>query len=117
MLVAWSVFIKYIFPIAFALFSGEPWNAWVLWDLWPVAHAWLGWALLTQPWYTRWLAVAISTIDIVIIVTLPTGFLVEPDWTIWRTNWFVNECFVLVVFVLILATVVYKLECFRARSQ
>jgi hypothetical protein len=27
-------------------------------------------------------------------------FLPDPDWTIWRTNWFVNKVFVLAAFVL-----------------
>lgn len=115
-LAAWSVFIKYVFPIAFALIAGEAWNTWVFWDLWPIAHVWLGWALLAQPGYTRWLAVAMSIVEIVIIVTLFVGFLSEPDWTIWRTNWFVNKVFVLTAFALILATVVYRPEHFRTRS-
>jgi hypothetical protein len=64
-LAAWSVFIKYVFPITFALFTDEAWTAHIFWDLWPVAHVWLGWALLTQPWYTRWLAAGMSVIEIV----------------------------------------------------
>ena len=116
-LAAWSVFIKYVFPITFALFTGEAWNTYIFWDLWPVAHVWLGWALLTQPWYTRWLAAGMSVIEIVIILTLFTLFLAEPDWTIWRTNWFVNKVFVLSAFALILATVVVRPELFRTRSS
>lgn len=116
-LAAWSVFIKYVFPIAFALYTGEAWNAYVFWDLWPVAHVWLGWALLTQPGYTRWLAIGMSVIEIVIIITLFAGFLAEPDWNIWRTNWFVNKVFVLTAFALILVTVVYSPRHFRTRSS
>jgi hypothetical protein len=78
-LAAWSVFIKYVFPITFAMFTDEAWNTYIFWDLWPVAHVWLGWALLTQPWYTRWLAVSMSVIEIVIILTLFTIFLAGPD--------------------------------------
>ena len=115
-LAAWSVFIKYVFPIGFALFNGLPWHTHVFWDLWPVAHIWLGWALLGQPWYTRWLAAGMAVVEIVIIVSLFVWFLAEPEWTIWRTNWFVNKVFVLTAFALILATVVYKPERFRTRS-
>ena len=75
------------------------------------------WALLTQPWYTRWLVASMSVIEIVIILTLFTLFLAEPDWTIWRTNWFVNKVFVLSAFALILATVVVRPELFRTRSS
>lgn len=116
-LAAWSVFIKYVFPIAFALFAGEAWNTWVFWDLWPIAHVWLGWALIAQPRYTRWLAIGMSIIEIVIIVTLFAGFLSEPEWSIWRTNWFVNKVFVLTAFALILVTVVYRPEFFRKRQS
>nr|WP_296749531.1 hypothetical protein [Thioalkalivibrio sp.] len=116
-LAAWSVFIKYVFPVTFALFTGDDWHTNIFWDLWPVAHVWLGWALLMQPWYTRWLAVGMSVIEIVIILTLFTLFLAEPDWSIWRTNWFVNKVFVLSAFALILATVVVRPELFRTRSS
>ncbi len=116
-LAAWSVFIKYVFPVVFALFSGEAWSTWVFWDLWPIAHVWLGWVLLAQPWYTRWLAAGMAVVEIVIIVTLFGLFLADPEWTIWRTNWFVNKVFVLTAFALILATVVYRPERFATRSQ
>jgi len=116
-LAAWSVFIKYVFPVAFALFAGLPWHTHVYWDLWPVAHVWLGWALLAQPFYTRWLAVGMSVVEIIIIVTLFAGFLAEPEWSIWRTNWFVNKVFVLTAFMLILGTVIVRPERFRTRSS
>ena len=116
LLAAWTVFIKYLFPIAYALSYGEPWHAHVYWDLWPVAHVWLGWALLARPWYARGLAIAMSAVEIVIIVTLFAGFLAEPDWTIWRTNWFVNKVFVLAAFAMILATALARPEPFRTRS-
>ncbi|MDZ7789860.1 MAG: hypothetical protein U5L08_05065 [Xanthomonadales bacterium] len=115
-LAAWSVFIKYVFPLGFALFNGLPWHTHVFWDLWPVAHVWLGWALLAQPWYTRWLAAGMAVVEIVIIVGLFAWFLADPEWTIWRTNWFVNKVFVLTAFALILASVVYRPERFRTRS-
>lgn len=116
-LAAWSVFIKYLFPVAFALAEGTALTTYVFWDLWPIAHVWLGWALLAQPWYTRWLAIAMSVIEIIIIVTLFAWFLSDPEWSIWRTNWFINKVFVLTAFALILASVVYKPGHFRTRSS
>ena len=115
LLVAWTGFIKYLFPIAFALVSGEPWNTHVYWDLWPLAHLWLGWALLTQATYARQLAIAMSVIEIIIIVSKFTIFLSAPEWTIWRTNWFVNKVFVLGCFILILATALMRPNAFRSR--
>ena len=103
-LVAWTVFIKYLFPIGFALVSGEAWTTYIYWDLWPLAHLWLAWALLARPGYTRLLAIGMSVVEIVIIVTLFIGFLADPEWSIWRTNWFVNKVFVLAAFILVLGT-------------
>jgi hypothetical protein len=106
---AWTVVIKYLFPIAYAAAHGLPLTTHIFWDLWPVAHVWLAWALLRWPRYTSLLAIAMSAIEIVIIVTLFHRFLSGPDpqWTIWRTNWFINKVFVLSCFVLILGTFVF----------
>lgn len=107
-LVAWTIFIKYLFPVAYALFSGDGWTTHIYWDLWPLAHLWLAWALLARPRYTRVLAILMSVAEIAIITTLFVGFLAEPEWSIWRTNWFVNKVFVLAAFVLVLATAVFR---------
>ena len=103
-LAAWTVTIKYLFPIGFAAAHGQAVTTHVYWDLWPIAHVWLGWALLRWPWYTRALAIVIAVAEIAIIVTLFAMFLTEPQWTIWRTNWFINKLFILACFVLILGT-------------
>ncbi|MFO7762565.1 MAG: hypothetical protein R6V61_02400 [Wenzhouxiangellaceae bacterium] len=102
LLAAWTVFIKYLFPLAFALAEGVSWNRYVYWDLWPFAHVWLGWALLARPGYTRALAIGMAIVEIVIIVSLFALFLADPEWSIWRTNWFVNKVFVLTCFILVL---------------
>jgi len=107
-LAAWTLFIKYLFPVAFALVAGEPLARYVYWDLWPLAHLWLGWALLARPRYTRVLAIGMSLAEIAIILTLLALFLSDPEWTIWRTNWFVNKVFVLTAFVLVLATALLR---------
>ena len=103
-LAAWTVVIKYLFPMGFALAEGEPVFTYVFWDLWPVAHVWLGWALLARPAYTRLLAVGMSVVEIIIILVFFAWFLSDPDWSIWRTNWFINKIFVLLCFVFILVT-------------
>lgn len=84
---AWAIVIKYLFPIAYASAHGLPLTTHVFWDLWPVAHVWLARALLRWQPYTSLLAVAMSAIEIVIVVTLFYRFLSGPDpqWTIWRT--------------------------------
>jgi len=110
LLAAWTVFIKYLFPLAFALAEKATWDSYIYWDLWPVAHVWLGWALLTRPGYTRVLAIGMSLVEIVIIVSLFTVFLSDPEWSIWRTNWFINKVFVLTCFVLVLAMALWHPE-------
>lgn len=85
-LVAWTLFIKYLFPIGFALASNEGWATYIYWDLWPVAHLWLAWALLARPWYTRMLAIGMSVVEILIITTLFIWFLAEPVWLVRLLN-------------------------------
>jgi hypothetical protein len=107
---AWTVVIKYLFPMAFATIEGVALTTYVFWDAWPVFHVWLGWALLRQPSHTRLLAISMSAIEIVIIITLFYRFLSGPDpeWSIWRTNWFINKIFVLSCFFLILGTFLFR---------
>lgn len=115
-LAAWTIFIKYLFPVAFALAGEEPWATYIYWDLWPLAHIWLAWALLARPGYTRILAITMSAVEILIIITLFSRFLVDPEWSIWRTNWFVNKVFVLAAFFLVLGTALFWPRAFQGRS-
>lgn len=116
-LAAWTVFIKYLFPLGFALANGEAFGRHIYWDLWPLAHIWMGWALLARPRYTRVLAIGMSVLEIAIIVTLFTRFLSDPEWSIWRTNWFVNKVFVLACFVLLLGTALWRPVSMKARKS
>jgi hypothetical protein len=102
-LAAWTLVIKYIFPAAIALGEGAPIGQYVFWDFWWVAHIWLGWALINRPAYTYWLAMIVSVVEIIIVVTKFALFLPAPEWNIWRTNWFINKCFVLACFIGLLA--------------
>ncbi len=102
-LAAWTLTIKFFFPVGYALAAGEPVGTYVYWDFWWVAHLWLGWALLTWPRYTFGLAIIVSIAEIAIVVTKFFLFLSAPEWTIWRTNWFINKIFVLTCFTLLLS--------------
>ncbi len=102
-LAAWTVVIKYLFPIGWSVWRGEPPLTHVYLDLWPVVHVWVGWALLHWRRYTYALAMMVSVAEIAIVVIKVVLFLAEPQWTIWRTNWFINKVFVLGCFVLLLA--------------
>ena len=102
-LAAWTLVIKYVFPMSYALVEGVPILTYVYWDFWWVVHIWLGWSLLHWRRYTYAAAVGICVVEIAIITTKFVSFLAAPQWTMWRTNWFINKIFVLACFVLLLA--------------
>ncbi len=101
-LAAWTLVIKFAFPVAFALAEGAPPGAWVMWDFWWVVHIWLGLALLDWRRYTWALAMVVSLAEIVIVAVKLALFLDAPDWTIWTANWFVNKLFVFTCFAVML---------------
>lgn len=101
-LAAWTLTIKFFFPMGYAFAQGLPLGAHIYWDFWWMVHLWLGWALLKQPRYTFSLAIVVSIAEIIIVVTKFAMFLSAPDWTIWSTNWFINKLFVLACFTLLL---------------
>jgi len=107
-LAAWSVVIKYVFSVAWALAEGAPIATYIYWDAWPVAHLWLAWALITRTGYAAWLAIGMAAVEIAIVVTKFALFLPAPEWTIWSTNWFINKVFVLALFTALLPWAVIK---------
>jgi hypothetical protein len=102
LLAAWTLTIKFLFPIAYALGYGLPIGTHIYWDFWWVAHLWLAWALLHWRGYSYALAIGVSVVEIAIIVTKFVLFLAAPEWTIWSTNWFINKIFVLACFGIML---------------
>ncbi len=106
-LAAWTLLVKYLFPVAWSIAYREPLLAHVMWDFWWVAHLWLGWALLRRPFYLEAFAWIVALTEIVIVVTKFALFLPDPEWTIWRTNWFVNKVFVLAAFVMMAGWLVH----------
>ena len=116
-LAAWTLIIKYIFPVAYAVAEGMPIGSYVMWDFWWAVHIWLGWSLLHWRRYTYATAIAISVAEIAIIVAKFVSFLSAPEWTIWRTNWFINKVFVLSCFVLLLAYCLANAASLRSRSE
>lgn len=115
-LAAWTLAIKYVFPVAYALSEGVPVLTYVMWDFWWVAHIWLGWALINRPRHTFALALVTSVVEIIIVVTKFVLFFSEPQWDIWHTNWFINKCFVLACFILLLGYMLRNRAEFRTRT-
>ncbi len=112
-LAAWTLVIKYVFPVTYAIYYDQPIGSHVYLDLWPVIHIWLGWSLLHWRPSTFGLAAGVSIAEIVIVVTKFVMFLAEPEWTIWRTNWFVNKVFVLGCFVMLLTWLLLNASALR----
>lgn len=113
-LAAWTVVIKYLFPIAYALAEGTPVGTYVFLDFWPLVHVALAWSLLHWTRWTFGFALVVSVVEIAIIGTKFVLFLGAPEWTIWRTNWFINKLFVLACFVGLLGWLLLRLR--RSRS-
>jgi len=95
---AWTVTIKYALPLAAAAREGAPWNAHVMWDFWWVAHLVLARQLVRPGPHARWFALAVAWCELAIITAKFAAFLPAPAWDVWRTNWFVNKCYVLALF-------------------
>src|SRR5512134_663089 len=115
-LAAWTLVIKYLFPMAHALAAGQPLLSNVYLDLWPVVHVWVGWSLLHWNRYTFALAAVVSVAEIVIVVTKFVLFHGDPEWNIWRTNWFINKMFVLACFVLLLGYLLVHARAMAGRG-
>jgi len=101
-LAAWTLVIKFVFPLWFDSAYGLEPGTHIYWDFWWVAHLWLAWALYRQHEYVWWLAVVVSVVEIVIIVVKFVLFFQQPEWNLWQTNWFINKVFVLACFVALL---------------
>lgn len=117
-LAAWTIVIKYVFPVTYATYNELPLGTHVYLDAWPVVHIWLGWSLLHWQRYTFHFAIGVSVAEIAIVVSKFVLFLASPEWTIWRTNWFINKLFVLGCFVMLLTWLLMNARAIRAlRSQ
>ena len=73
-----------------------------------MVHIWLGWSLLHWRRHTYYFAAIVCVVEIVIVITKFVVFMSAPQWTIWRTNWFINKLFVLACFAMLLTYLVAK---------
>src|SRR5262245_37658896 len=102
-LVAWTLTIKFLFPLAYDLMYRVPIGTHIYWDFWWIIHLYLAFILINWRTYSWNIAVCVSVVEISIIVIKFLLFLHQPDWTIWSVNWFVNKLFVLTCFSIMLS--------------
>ncbi len=103
LLAAWTLVIKFIFPITYDAAYDHPLGTHIYWDFWWIIHLWLAWSLLNWRAYTYPFALVVSVVEIAIIVIKFALFFDQPDWSLWQTNWFINKLFVLACFITLLA--------------
>ena len=99
---AWTLTIKWILPIVWAVEENTALTAYIWWDFWWVVHIWLACSLLFGSRYLLSFVYIVSVLEIGIVVTKFGLFFGDPEWTIWTMNWFVNKVFVLLLFVMLL---------------
>lgn len=98
---AWTILIKFIFPVLYALNYGENITKYIMWDFWWVAHLWLAYSFLNISRNTYFIGLIICIFELIIIIYKLYIFFIFPQWTIWETNWMINKIFVLILFIFI----------------
>ena len=112
-LAAWTLTVKFVLPVSWAVFENLPLKTFVYWDFWWVVHLWLGYALLTRAKYLLQFALVVSVAEIGIVAVKFIFFFSDPVWTVWSMNWFVNKVFVVVCFVLLLLHAAFRSNEYR----
>ena len=112
-LAAWTLTIKWILPVVWALNENVTISTYIWWDFWWVIHIALGVALIYGFRFLFSFLMIVSALEIVIVVTKFVLFLPDPEWTIWTMNWFVNKVFVLVIFVMLLLHALFNRHSYQ----
>ncbi len=112
-LAAWTLAIKWLLPIVWALYEGVSLDTYIWWDFWWVVHIYLGIALIYGAGFLLSTVIVVSVLEIGIVATKFVFFLANPEWTIWTMNWFVNKVFVLVLFVMLLSHAALNSKMYR----
>ena len=98
---AWTILIKFIFPVLYALNYGENITKYIMWDFWWIAHLWLANSFLNLSKKTYYIGMLICISELIIIIYKLIAFFISPQWTIWETNWMINKIIVLILFIII----------------
>ena len=101
---AYTVAIKYILPVSWALIQRVPLASYIyFWDAWWIAHLLVGHGLKAGkkgiwPW-----AFLLSAVEIIIITVKFFFYYKNPNFDFWHLNWFVNKSLMLVFFWVLIA--------------
>ncbi len=114
---AWTLTIKWILPVIWAVDQGVLLTTYIWWDFWWVAHIWLGFALLYRARHLLSFVYLVSILEIGIVLTKFFFFLTEPEWTIWTMNWVVNKVFVLALFLMLLTHALFNRKLYTSSIQ
>ena len=115
-LAAWTLVIKFLFPVCVAASRDLPLTTYVYWDFWWVVHIALGYSLLFWQSYTYLFALLTSVIEIAIIVAKFVFFAAAPEFSVWKINWFINKIFVLICFVMLFILLIRHAQQLRSRQ-
>ena len=101
LIVLWTLLIKFIFPVTYALYYEENFTKYIMWDFWWIAHLWLANSFLNLSKNTYYVGLLICISELIIIIYKLGVFFISPQWNIWDTNWMLNKIIVLFLFILI----------------
>ncbi|MBT3938778.1 MAG: hypothetical protein HOF44_03610 [Pelagibacterales bacterium] len=101
LIVLWTLLIKFIFPVTYALYYEENFTKYIMWDFWWIAHLWLANSFLNLSKNTYYVGLLICIFELIIIIYKLGVFFISPQWNIWDTNWMINKIIVLFLFIFI----------------
>jgi hypothetical protein len=107
----WTIVIKYLAPILWAVaehWAGNDVVAPIMWDFWWVAHLALAWLLWHRHPLARSTGLAVAAVEILIVTVKFVDFARHPDMSFWRLLWFTNKVYVLLFFVWFLFALVRR---------
>lgn len=106
---AYTVIIKYVMPVAWAVMTRAPLDAYIyFWDAWWIAHIAVGYGLRGRKPGTWLWAFLLAAVEVIIITTKLVLFWRVPVLDFWRVNWLVNKSLLLVFFAVLLAWLAKK---------
>lgn len=102
-LISWTVGLKYIAPILWAIRQHASLTRWIIWDAWPLAHLAVVYFFLKGR-KTGWLfALVVAVAELVVIFWKLRAYFINPNPDFWRVQWAINKTVLLAYFLLLFA--------------